>query len=292
VELAEIKLMQELEALKDEIRAKENVSGILESEIATLKKKEYDILQKFVRQNSIARRAMMESSRKVGVDKLKSRAEGYLQEKRSLEVKLDAKQNYAVRLDKEIKLNELRQQLSVLKEKMNNPSDSINEPELNKVLLIQHQQIERSIESVEKEIEKLTAEIEEKTKLYNADMKLAREQEQKLNKAEELENESKNPSFDKITDELESYREKLDKASTGEERKVIQKKIDELQMNYPEGVYEELISESNRTIKRVIVNRENQVQIYKMVIYNWGGTFYFRDGVSITKTEFDKETKY
>ena len=70
------------------------------------------------------------------------------------------------------------------------------------------------------------------------------------------------------------------------------KEIKELEKSYPEGVYEELITESNRTLKRIVVSRAGKVSIYKMIVYNWGGTFFFKDDNTITKQVFDRETTY
>jgi GrpB-like predicted nucleotidyltransferase (UPF0157 family) len=52
------------------------------------------------------------------------------------------------------------------------------------------------------------------------------------------------------------------------------------------------LRDAYNNIKKVIVSTGGVVTIYKMMIYSWGGTFYFRDGVAITKAEFHQGTSY
>jgi hypothetical protein len=288
-----LKIQKSISSIQDEIKAKDNVSGILESEITSLKRVEFNLLQSYVQKNSEARTKMMEANRNLGVEKLKVRAEGYLKEKQALEIKLNAKKNYGERLEKELKLNELKQQLKVLNERMRLADTvAINKEEVVKSLKIHQEQILRSIESVENEVQEIEEEIKEKLRLYNQDMLLAREQEKKLKLEKEEEKKAKSGNIDQKISDLENYRLTLIDAKTGAERAAILKKIDEVQRSYPDGVYEEIITENNRTIKRYVLSRNEIVDIYKMVIYSWGGTFYFKNGNSITKNEFDKETKY
>jgi hypothetical protein len=61
--------------------------------------------------------------------------------------------------------------------------------------------------------------------------------------------------------------------------------------DYQEGVTEETINESNRTIKRVIVKIDGKSDDYQKVVYNWGGVFYFKNEVSITQNTFEQEIK-
>jgi hypothetical protein len=293
VEMVNLKIQKTISVIQDEIKAKDNVSGILESEITSLKRVEFNLLQSYVKKNSEVRAKMMEANRNLGVEKLKVRAEGYLKEKQALEIKLDAKKNYGERLEKELKLNELKQQLKVLNERMRFADTvNVNKEELVKSLKIQQEQIIRSIEAVENEVLEIEEEIKEKLRLYNQDMQMAREQEKKLNLQKEEEKKAKTGNIDQKISDLENYRLALADAKTGAERLAILKKIDEVQKSYPDGVYEEIITENNRTIKRYVVSKNEVVDIFKMVIYSWGGTFYFKNGNSITKNEFDKETKY
>ncbi|MGB0917912.1 MAG: hypothetical protein ACPGU4_10000 [Flavobacteriales bacterium] len=53
---------------------------------------------------------------------------------------------------------------------------------------------------------------------------------------------------------------------------------------------EEIIKEANRTITQVTMQREHMAYIYKKVVYNWGGVYYFRDDTDITKFVFESES--
>ena len=68
--------------------------------------------------------------------------------------------------------------------------------------------------------------------------------------------------------------------------------MNQLYNKLPEGIHEEVLYENNRTIKKYIVSKAGEVNIYKMVIYSWGTTYYFKNGVAITKMRFDADTKY
>ena len=54
---------------------------------------------------------------------------------------------------------------------------------------------------------------------------------------------------------------------------------------------EEIITEDNRTITQVTIIRERMTYVYKKVVYNWGGVYYFRDDNSITNAVFKLESK-
>ena len=68
--------------------------------------------------------------------------------------------------------------------------------------------------------------------------------------------------------------------------------MNKLYEQLPEGIHEEVLYQNNRTIEKYIVSRNGVVQIYKMVMYSWGTTYYFKNGVAITKMRFEADTKY
>jgi len=67
--------------------------------------------------------------------------------------------------------------------------------------------------------------------------------------------------------------------------------LSKLAREYPEGVTTEHYEEDNRKITRVIVNYDGIATDYRKVKHSWGGTFYFRNGRSISSTVFRLETR-
>jgi tetratricopeptide (TPR) repeat protein len=64
----------------------------------------------------------------------------------------------------------------------------------------------------------------------------------------------------------------------------------ELKAKYPAGITEEIEETGNAiTIKRVKVTGD-QVDVYERVFYNWGGTYYYKNGVNIVQALWDKES--
>jgi len=67
--------------------------------------------------------------------------------------------------------------------------------------------------------------------------------------------------------------------------------LSKLAREYPEGVTTEHYEEDNRKITRVIVNYDGVATEYRKVKHAWGGTFYFRNGRSVSATVFKLETR-
>ena len=59
--------------------------------------------------------------------------------------------------------------------------------------------------------------------------------------------------------------------------------------DYQEGITDETVTESNRSIVRTVVKKEGVTYNYQKITYNWGGIFYFKNEQSITATLFDQE---
>ena len=53
---------------------------------------------------------------------------------------------------------------------------------------------------------------------------------------------------------------------------------------------EEIIQEEKRIIKQITIKRERHTFVYRMVKYDWGGVFYFKNEMDMTKLDFDSET--
>jgi hypothetical protein len=62
-----------------------------------------------------------------------------------------------------------------------------------------------------------------------------------------------------------------------------------VESDYKDGVTEEKIPESNRTIERTVIKRFGEFNNYQKIIYNWGGIFYYRNESPMTATAFVSE---
>ncbi len=60
---------------------------------------------------------------------------------------------------------------------------------------------------------------------------------------------------------------------------------------YGPGVTEETQDEPNCKVIRRIVVKDNEANVYTKKIWNWGGTYYFKNDVSISDYTFEAETK-
>jgi hypothetical protein len=54
--------------------------------------------------------------------------------------------------------------------------------------------------------------------------------------------------------------------------------------------FEEIIQEEKRVIKQITVKRERHTFVYRKVKYDWGGVYYFKNDMDITKLDFDNES--
>lgn len=64
----------------------------------------------------------------------------------------------------------------------------------------------------------------------------------------------------------------------------------ELAKKYPQGITEETTESGNSiTITRIKVTGK-QVDVYERIFYTWGGSFFYKNGVNITKSLWDKES--
>ena len=290
----EAKLIAErLAPLQAGITTREKKTKTLEVEIADLKSAELPLLQDYVRKNQAGNRADFQAKSYTHVKRIEKRAEGTKLKKEALEIKLKVKENYLHRLGKERQLNIYRQKIAVLEERIRNlDTTTVDAKELNRILIIQYNQIEKSIAATQKELEEITVNISKKEDEYNADLMLAATQKEKFMKEEEKRKADETMSPDEIATRIELMKKQYKNASTGADQAELESQMEELQRQLPEGIHEEIIYENNRTIKKYIVSKDGEVDIYKMVMYSWGAAYYFRNGVAITKMRFDSETKY
>ncbi len=54
--------------------------------------------------------------------------------------------------------------------------------------------------------------------------------------------------------------------------------------------FEEIIQEEKRVIKQITIKRERHTFVYRKVKYDWGGVYYFKNDMDITKLDFDNES--
>lgn len=84
-------------------------------------------------------------------------------------------------------------------------------------------------------------------------------------------------------------KEKLDNMPVNKPRAFADYNRSKLAQEYPEGVTEESYTEGNKVIIRRVVVNGNKADEYSKVIAKWG-TFYFKNGQSITETMWKDQT--
>jgi hypothetical protein len=65
----------------------------------------------------------------------------------------------------------------------------------------------------------------------------------------------------------------------------------ELAKKYPQGITEEISKEGNTNVTKRIVVQGNKGNLYEKKETGFGATYFFKDGVTITETEFTKNTE-
>jgi catechol-2,3-dioxygenase len=88
----------------------------------------------------------------------------------------------------------------------------------------------------------------------------------------------------------ERAKERIDATPTGHQRAFADYNQNRLALEYPQGVTEESYTEGNKVIIRRVVVNGNKADEYSKVIAKWG-TFYFKNGQSITEAIWTKETE-
>jgi hypothetical protein len=72
---------------------------------------------------------------------------------------------------------------------------------------------------------------------------------------------------------------------------IIDSRVKELLAKYKPGITKETINGSGVVILQQVVVKNNYAWVYQKKIFSWGGVSYFRDGLSITESTFELETK-
>ena len=91
-------------------------------------------------------------------------------------------------------------------------------------------------------------------------------------------------------DARSAAKEKLDNTAPDQPRAFADYNRSKLAQEYPEGVTEESYTEGNKVIIRRVVVNANKADEYSKVIAKWG-TFYFKNGQSITQAIWSKGTE-
>ncbi len=182
--------------------------------------------------------------------------------------------------------------MAILDERIKNlDTIDVNSNEINKILLIQYDQIQKALTATEKEMEQIIIDIENKEEEYNMDLMLA---DSARNKGirDSIESIDVKLTPEEVSARIDSLKKQYNNSNSRVDKASIQKEMNRLYVKLPEGIHEEVIYQDNRTIKKYIVSKKGEVTVYKMVIYSWGTTYYFKNGVAITKLRFDADTKY
>jgi hypothetical protein len=109
--------------------------------------------------------------------------------------------------------------------------------------------------------------------------KAENEQQMKLNAKEKEEEEAR-----RLAEAKAKLEEEYRKATSSAKRKSLLAKI------YPAGITIEKKKEPLKETNRVIVNRDSLANEYIEVLHSWGGKFYFKNGETISRNIFIKET--
>ncbi len=96
-------------------------------------------------------------------------------------------------------------------------------------------------------------------------------------------------TFDGGSEKNKSFKELY--LDGGDKKKTFYKAIDELAKTYPPGITQELKTGVRKSIVRRIIVVENLGYEYLRVEHEWGGVYYFKDGVAINKQLWEQETK-
>lgn len=91
-------------------------------------------------------------------------------------------------------------------------------------------------------------------------------------------------------DARSAAKDKLDNTAPDKPRAFADYNRSKLAQEYPEGVTEESYTEGNKVIIRRVVVNANKADEYSKVIAKWG-TFYFKNGQSITEPIWSRETE-
>lgn len=65
--------------------------------------------------------------------------------------------------------------------------------------------------------------------------------------------------------------------------------VEEKMSEFRNGVTDEIIFETRRTIKRTIIKDKSRNDVYQQVNYPWGGVFYFKNNQNITEASYSAE---
>ncbi|HMT28889.1 MAG TPA: hypothetical protein PKD91_06380 [Bacteroidia bacterium] len=96
--------------------------------------------------------------------------------------------------------------------------------------------------------------------------------------------------------EIEAQKEAYAKANTAVKDTSQQSKsnttaLPTVDKDYPEGISEETLNESNRKIYRTVIKKATTQEVFSKVVYNWGGVFYFKGSTSVTESNYTIELK-
>ena len=254
----------------------------LEKEIDDSKGKEQDMMNTYIPKNAIVGELEKSEEGLVGLNKLVKQVEILNAEIEALDVKLSIVENYLVRLKIEKEIYEIKQTVETLQQKIVNVYAVIDNEKLQTDLNRHNTLMDASIAESSASESEIKLEIEKKQNQRTAKLQDVDNLKEKLNSNED---EKKNLKLEAEYKAKEAEQKKLQ-----EEKQRTQEFISDIARKYPEGVYQDVVFESNRSIERTIVNKNNVVDVYKKIKYNWGGVYYFKNEKAISYGMFQSET--
>lgn len=72
--------------------------------------------------------------------------------------------------------------------------------------------------------------------------------------------------------------------------KKLSSNLDQFDKKYPQGITEEERETGNAIIIRRIKVTGDHADVYERIFYKWGGVYYSKNGISISKNIWDNES--
>jgi len=89
----------------------------------------------------------------------------------------------------------------------------------------------------------------------------------------------------------ESPKVKVENEAPAKAKESALEKQERLATEFPDGITEEQFEEGNRKVVRRVVVKDGMGNEYRMVTHAWGGTYFFKNGTSITERVWKEETE-
>lgn len=145
-------------------------------------------------------------------------------------------------------------------------------------------------ETEKKKQEELVRKNIEEAKLKAAEEEARKKEEELAAQKEQEEYEKKKAAYLKAKAKLEAEQRPEKTTETIEKQQTSSDKSAE-QKQYPPGLTEEIYRKGNKTITDLIIVEDEKQDIYRKVVADWGGKYYFKNNVSVTEREWSQVTE-